>query len=112
VNVAIRQGRSGAVSVEDHLPELLLQRSPRLTARLRDRVYGRLASRDPELARTLDVLIEHDFDRGATAAALPVHRNTLSNRINRIRAVTGLDVDEAYGHGLVWLAWLDRNGAA
>jgi sugar diacid utilization regulator len=40
-----------------------------------------------------------------------VHRNTLGNRINRIRAITGLDVDRAGGHGLVWLAWLDRRGA-
>jgi DNA-binding PucR family transcriptional regulator len=71
-------------------------------------VYGQLAGRDPELARTLDTLIEHDFDRGATAAALPVHRNTLTNRIARIRAVTGLDVDSAEGRGLLWLAWLAR----
>ena len=105
------EGRSGAVDIDDHLAELLLRKSPRLAARLRARVYGKLAASDPELVRTLDVLIEHDFDRGATAAALPVHRNTLSNRINRIRAVTGLDMDQAEGHGLVWLAWLDRDRA-
>ena len=99
------------MNIDDYLPELLLRRSPRLAARLRARVYGKLAASDPELARTLDALIEHDFDRGATAAALPVHRNTLSNRINRIRAVTGLDVDRADGHGVVWLAWLDRKDA-
>ena len=56
-------------------------------------MYDELAAHDPELTRTLDALIEHDFDRGATAAALPVHRNTLTNRLNRIRAITGLDVD-------------------
>ena len=44
---------------------------------------SQLAAHDPELTRTLDALIEHDFDRGATAAALPVHRNTLTNRLNR-----------------------------
>jgi len=112
VDVALSQRRSGLVEVDEHLPELMLRRSPRLAARLRHRVYGRLAAHDPELVRTLDALIEHDFDRGATAAALPVHRNTLSNRINRIRSVTGLDVDEVRGHGLVWLAWLDKDGAA
>jgi sugar diacid utilization regulator len=53
-------------------------------------------------------LIERDFDRGATAAALPVHRNTLTNRLNRVHAITGLDVDHADGRGLLWLAWLDR----
>ena len=112
LDVGRRAGRLGELDVNDYLPELLLDRAPRVAARLRSRVYGRLAAHDPELARTLDVLIEHDFDRGATAAALPVHRNTLGNRVNRIRALTGLDVDDARGHGLVWLAWLDRNGAA
>jgi sugar diacid utilization regulator len=107
-DVAVRSGRSGAVDVDDHLPELLLRRSPRLAARLRARVYAQLAQRDPELIRTLDSLIEHDFDRGATAAALPVHRNTLTNRIGRIRAITGLDADSAEGRGLLWLAWVAR----
>jgi PucR C-terminal helix-turn-helix domain len=107
-DVAVQRGRSGTVDVDDHLPELLLRRSPRVAARLRARVYAQLAARDPELTRTLDSLIEHDFDRGATAAALPVHRNTLTNRIARIRAITGLDVDSAEGRGVLWLAWLAR----
>jgi hypothetical protein len=108
VEVAARDGRSGAVDPDDHLAELMLRRSPRLAARLRARVYDRLAAQDPELTRTLDTLIERDFDRGATAAALPVHRNTLTNRLNRVHAITGLDVDHADGRGLLWLAWLDR----
>jgi hypothetical protein len=106
VAVAVREGRSGAVEADDHLAELLLRRSPRLATRLRSRVYDRL---DPELTRTLEALIEHDFDRGATAAALPVHRNTLTNRLARIRAVTGLDADSAAGRGLLWLAWLEQS---
>ncbi len=111
VDLAVRQGRSGTVDVDDHLAELLLRRSPRLAARLRARVYERLAAHDAELARTLDSLIEHDFDRAATAAALPVHRNTLTNRLNRMRALTGLDVDSAEGRALVWLAWLERGAS-
>ncbi len=87
------------------------QGAPGIAARLRERVYGRLAASDPELVRTLDVLVAHDFDRGAAAAALPVHRNTLGNRIKRIRAITGLDVDAAAGGGLLWLAWLERSAA-
>jgi hypothetical protein len=106
VDVAVREGRSGPVEADDHLGELLLRRSPRLATRLRTRVYERL---DPELTRTLDALIEHDFDRGATAAALPVHRNTLTNRLARIRTLTGLDVDSADGRGLLWLAWLEQS---
>ena len=111
VDVAVaRAGAPAQVEVDDHLAELLLRRSPRLAARLRARVYDQLAAHDPELTRTLDALIEHDFDRGATAAALPVHRNTLTNRLNRIHAITGLDVDSADGRGLLWLAWLERRG--
>ena len=97
--------------MDDHLAELLLRGAPGIAARLRERVYGRLAASDPELVRTLDVLVAHDFDRGAAAAALPVHRNTLGNRIKRIRAITGLDVDAAAGGGLLWLAWLERSAA-
>ena len=108
VDVAVRNGRAGEIEPDDHVAELLLRRSPRLATRLRSRVYDQLAAHDPELTRTLDALIEHDFDRGATATALPVHRNTLTNRINRIRAVTGLDVDSSDGRGLLWLAWLER----
>jgi DNA-binding PucR family transcriptional regulator len=109
-DVAVREGRAGAVEVDDHLAELLLRRSPRIAARLRARVFDRLTADDPELARTLDSLIEHGFDRGATAAALPVHRNTLTNRLRRIRTITGLDVDRPDGRALVWLAWLERGG--
>ena len=47
----------------------------------------------------------HDFNRARTAAALPVHRNTLTNRLNRLTEITGLDVDSADGRGLLWLAW-------
>jgi PucR C-terminal helix-turn-helix domain len=110
VDVAVRNGRAGEIEPDDHVAELLLRRSPRLATRLRSRVYDQLAAHDPELTRTLDALIEHDFDRGATATALPVHRNTLTNRLNRIRAVTGLDVDSSDGRGLLWLAWLERRG--
>jgi len=112
VDVAVREGRAGEVEVDDHLAELLLRRSPRIAARLRARVFDQLNTYDPELTRTLDSLIEHDFDRGATAAALPVHRNTLTNRLRRIRAITGLDLGHPDGRALVWLAWLERRSSS
>ena len=40
-------GGPGGGTVDDHLAELLLRGSPRLAARLRARVYGRLAASDP-----------------------------------------------------------------
>jgi PucR C-terminal helix-turn-helix domain len=105
--LAVLEGRSGVTTVDDHLASLLLRRSPRLGRRLDARVYGRLSG-EPELRRTLDALMVHDFDRARTASALPVHRNTLTNRLNRIATITGLDVDGADGRGLLWLAWLGR----
>jgi hypothetical protein len=101
--VAATRGATGEIVLEDYLPELLLRRSPRVAGRIRARVYGPLSD---ELAHTLDVLIEHSFERGSTAAALPVHRNTLRDRIARISEATGLDLERAEGRGLAWLAWL------
>jgi sugar diacid utilization regulator len=66
------------------------------------------AARGDELVRTLDMLVGHGFERAATAAALPVQRNTLRDRINRISEITGVDLDRADGRGLAWLAWLHR----
>jgi hypothetical protein len=103
VDVAVARGHTGEIAIEDYLAELLLRRSPRIAARIRTKVYGPLSE---ELAHTLDVLIEHSFERGSTAAALPVHRNTLRDRIARISEITGVELDSAEGRGLAWLAWL------
>jgi hypothetical protein len=111
VEVALEHGHEGAVSLADYLPELLLRRSPRLAAAVRERVYGPLEPEHPELARTLELLVEHNFERGRTAAALPVHRNTLRERINRISEITGVDLEHSEGQGLAWLAWLARRDA-
>jgi hypothetical protein len=112
VEVARTRGHSGPAGLESYLPELLLHRSPRIAGLIRRRVYGPLRAGHPDLARTLDLLVEHNFDRGRTAAALPVHRNTLRDRLDRIAELTGVDVDRADGRGLAWLAWLEGGGAA
>ena len=108
-DIAAARGRSGEVPLEDFLAELLLVRSPRIAAKLSARVYAPLSD---ELAHTLDVLVEHSFERGRAALALPVHRNTLRDRIARISEITGLDLDGAEGRGIAWLAWLHRRDAA
>jgi DNA-binding PucR family transcriptional regulator len=92
----------------DYLPELLLRRSPRLASQIRARVYSPLDGDHPELVRTLDALIKNNFEKGRVAAALPVHRNTLRDRIARISELTGVDLERVEGRGLAWLAWLQR----
>jgi DNA-binding PucR family transcriptional regulator len=42
---------------------------------------------------------------------LPVHRNTLRDRIARISELTGVDLEATEGRGLAWLAWLARRKA-
>lgn len=104
-DLAAAAGERGRVALDAYLPELLLARSPRLAARLDARVFAplRVAGRD-DLARTLVLLARHGFERGATAVALPVHRNTLAQRIARIEQLTGLDLDDPADRGLAWLA--------
>ncbi len=109
VEVAAGRGDFGEIDIESYLAEVLLRRSPRIVDRIVSRIYGPLSD---ELVRTLDVLVEHSFERASTAAVLPVHRNTLRDRINRISEITGVDLDHAYGRGLAWLAWLHRKGGA
>ena len=46
---------------------------------------------DPELLQTLDVFFEHDTSPSLAAKALAVHRNTLTYRLERIAALTGVD---------------------
>jgi DNA-binding PucR family transcriptional regulator len=105
---ALVGGPGGSADPDDVLPELLLLSSPRLARRLRAVVYDPLERDHPELARTLDTLIEHEFERAATAAAIPVHRNTLRDRLAKITELTGVDVDTSRGRALAWLAWLGR----
>ncbi len=94
----------------DELLAELVRSSPELAGRIRARVYGPLETDEPELARTLDALVEHHFERAATAAAIPVHRNTLRDRLARITALTGVDLSSANGCALALLAWLASQG--
>jgi hypothetical protein len=105
VDVAVARGHRGEIRSEDFFAEVLLRRSPRIAGQIKARVYGPL---NEELARTLDLLVQNSFERGSTAAALPVHRNTLRDRIHRISEITGVDLNSAQGRGLAWLAWLER----
>jgi PucR C-terminal helix-turn-helix domain len=90
---ARRAGLRGLLRAEDHLLEIALARSARLTSRLRAKLLEPLAAEDHgDLAHTLRTLIDCRLDRTAASAALHVHRNTLAYRLKRIEEITGLDL--------------------
>lgn len=101
VSFGLAAGRVGPVSGDEFLVDLLLGQAPRVATRLASRVLGGL---DPEQVATLRALVERDFDRSAAARALPVHRNTLMQRVQRIETVTGLDLRRTQDQVLVTLA--------
>lgn len=107
-HLALAHGEAGEVDGGAYLPELLLRRSPRLARGIEARVYSPLDGEHAELARTLNELIKNNFEKGRVAAVLPVHRNTLRDRIARISELTGVDLETAEGRGVAWLAWLAR----
>jgi hypothetical protein len=106
---ARRVGLLGRVDAADHLREILLERSPGLTGRLRARVLGGLA--DPaqgELVHTLQTLIGCRLDRTAASTALHIHRNTLAYRLRRIEEIAGLDLADPRDLACVYIA-LERD---
>lgn len=71
-------GRRGLVTVRDFLPHLLLAQSPEIFDDIVRRVFDCVEGADR--AATLQCLAATSFDRGASAAELVVHRNTLLYR--------------------------------
>jgi PucR C-terminal helix-turn-helix domain len=90
-----RRGAQGRLTVEEHLLETILERSPQLVERLCERALGPLRTADPggELERTLRGLFACKLDRRRTSERLHIHRNTLAYRLAKIEQVTGLDLD-------------------
>lgn len=61
-------------------------------------------ARNGELELTLLTFLENNGQWASTADALHVHVNTLRNRLNRIRELTGRDVNETEGRVDLYLA--------
>jgi hypothetical protein len=102
---ARRAGLTGRLSAEEHIPEILLGRSPELAARLRAKVLQPLDDEDRgELARSLRMMVACRLDRTAASRALHVHRNTLAYRLKRIEEITGLDLSSPRDLACVYLA--------
>ena len=98
LDIGCRTGRTGEITTDSFLPELLLARSPRLAARLRERVLGPLEGsgegRSPDLLETLDVFLGSGLDRRLASERLHVHPNTLNYRLRRIEEETGLQLTQ------------------
>ena len=62
------------------------------------------ARRKSELVRTLTQYLEHGGNYDATAAELSVHKSTLKYRLQRIRELTGLDLNDPDVHFNLQLA--------
>lgn len=65
-----------------------------------------LAQKRPELARTARCVLDHAGDVTASAAELHVHRTTLYYRLDRIEALTGVNLRLAAGRDDLHLALL------
>ncbi|HEX5533456.1 MAG TPA: PucR family transcriptional regulator [Actinomycetales bacterium] len=59
---------------------------------------------DPDLLATLRAYLTHHGSRGAAAAELGVHRNTVRNRVAQIERITGRSLDDANARASAWLA--------
>lgn len=59
---------------------------------------------DGELIKTLEAYFNHLGNLRATSQALHVHRNTLLYRLERIKQISGLDLDNAEEYFALWLA--------
>jgi len=59
---------------------------------------------DGELIKTLEAYFNHLGNLRATSEALHVHRNTLLYRLERIKQISGLDLNNSDEHFALWLA--------
>ncbi len=112
VDLGRRLGRSGELRPEEHVAELLLARSPRLAAMLRERALGPLERHAPrrgsDLLETLTVFLDCQLDRRKAAERLHVHPNTLDYRLRRAEELTGLRLSRPEDLTLVSLALKQR----
>ncbi|NJN16188.1 MAG: PucR family transcriptional regulator [Oscillochloris sp.] len=57
-----------------------------------------------DLIKTLEAYFNHLGNLRATSEALHVHRNTLLYRLERIKEISGMDLDNSEEHFALWLA--------
>jgi Regulator of polyketide synthase expression len=82
----------------------MIARSPEQVRQIERRFLDPLveAGRD-DLARTLTSLARSGFDRSATSDELGIHRNTLTQRIDRAAEIAGIDLGDPSVRGSLWI---------
>lgn len=90
------------ITPDDALPERLVASDGEVAARL-VALLDRLDAH-PGLPETVDVFLDSDLDRSAAAERLHVHRRTLTQRLHRIREITGYDPRTSRGVQVLGLA--------
>ena len=107
---------AGIVLATDHLPELLVGAAPVLAADNRRRALRPLDDLAPPkrevLLETLAAWLALQGDRGAVAADLVVHPQTVSYRMNRLRELFGAQLDDPRGRLTLQLALLSADPPA
>ncbi|MBJ7330787.1 MAG: helix-turn-helix domain-containing protein [Solirubrobacteraceae bacterium] len=105
-------GLSGAVDLIEVGPRSLALAADRPAARLDTHHFPDLdgVGVAAEIELTARTLLEHDQHVEATAGALHVHPNTVRYRMNRFRALTGLDLRRTSDLVTAW--WLLNRRAA
>lgn len=84
-----------------------LRETPELWAFYRETLSALAAydqKQDGELLKTLEAYFNHLGNLRATSEALHVHRNTLLYRLERIKQISGLDLNNSDEHFALWLA--------
>lgn len=108
IEIGLRDGRTGVVSLQELALELLLAHAPRQAAALRARVVGPLGVEDAgargDLLRTVRTYVEFGRDRQRAANKLHIHPNTLDHRLRRARELTRLDLDDPEDLAMMVLA--------
>ena len=98
IELAVRAGRTGIIPLQELALDLLLARSPRVAAALRERVLGPLGPKDDhsrgDLLNTVATYIALGRDRRQTSERLHIHPNSLDYRLRRARDLTGLNLDD------------------
>ena len=111
MDIALRSGRTGIVTLRSLTLDLLLARAPRVAADLRHRVLDPLGLAHRrgrgELLGTVATYVALHCDRRSTADRLYIHPNTLDHRLRRARELTGLDLDDPEDLAIMVLALRD-----